>query len=97
MNDKFGELCKAINTNARHQQDLVQSSQGISRSIPAGTHASTPHLTKTIIEIPVKEATKKGYSVARGGVRQRQLLSAGKQNKKRKSRGRYDAHIRHRM
>lgn len=67
MNDKFGELCKAINTNARHQQDLVQSSQGISRSIPAGTHASTPHLTKTIIEIPVKEATKKGYSVARGG------------------------------
>lgn len=67
MNDKFQELCKAINSKAKHQQDLVQSSQNISRSIPAGTHASTPHLTKTVIEIPVKEATKQGYSLCRGG------------------------------
>ena len=32
-----------------HQQDMLQRSDGICRSIPAGTHGSTPHLLKTII------------------------------------------------
>jgi hypothetical protein len=32
-----------------HQQDFVQSAEGICRTIPAGTHASTPHLLKTLI------------------------------------------------
>ena len=50
-----------------------------------------------LLAVEVKEATKQGYSVARGGVRQRQLLDAGKQDKKRKSWGRYGEHIRHRM
>lgn len=36
-----------INRNARHQQDLIQSPYEVSRTIPAGTHASTPHLLKT--------------------------------------------------
>lgn len=32
-----------------HQQDFVQSAEGICKSIPAGTHASTPHLLKTLV------------------------------------------------
>lgn len=65
--DQFYDLCKEINGKAQHQQDLVQSSLSVCRSIPVGTHESAPHLTKTIIEVKVKEATKQGYSVARGG------------------------------
>lgn len=38
-----------INKNAKHQQDLVQHQDDISRTIPAGTHGSTPHLLKTIV------------------------------------------------
>ena len=33
-----------------HQQDFVQNANGICRGIPAGTHGSTPHLLKTLIE-----------------------------------------------
>lgn len=32
-----------------HQQDFVQSAEGICKAIPAGTHASTPHLLKTLV------------------------------------------------
>ena len=32
-----------------HQQDWVMSGKGICRTIPAGTHASTPHLLKILI------------------------------------------------
>ena len=38
-----------MNKNAKHQQDLVQSSEGISRCLCTGTHGSAPHLTKTAI------------------------------------------------
>ena len=36
--------------SGEHQQDFVQHANGISRVIPAGTHASTPHLLKTLVE-----------------------------------------------
>ena len=42
-------IVNEINKNAKHQQDLVQSEDGSCRTIPAGTHASTPHLLKTIV------------------------------------------------
>lgn len=32
-----------------HQQDLIQHEEGICRTIPAGTHGSTPHLLKTVV------------------------------------------------
>lgn len=38
-----------MNPSPRHQQDLVQQEDGISRCIPAGMHASTPHLLKTAV------------------------------------------------
>ena len=50
-----------------------------------------------LLAVKVKEATKQGYAVARGGARRSQLHDAWKQNKKRKSRGRYGEHIRHIM
>lgn len=37
------------NKNPKHQQDLVQDSEGLCRTIPAGTHGSTPHLLKTVV------------------------------------------------
>ena len=43
-----------VNKNAKHQQDLVQSEDGICRVIPAGTHGSTPHLLKTLVEQKTK-------------------------------------------
>lgn len=33
-----------------HQQDFIQSAEGICRTIIAGTHASTPHFLKTLIK-----------------------------------------------
>lgn len=32
-----------------HQQDFVQHEDGLCRTIPAGTHGSTPHLLKTMV------------------------------------------------
>ena len=43
------DMIKNINKYAKHQQDLIQCSDGICRTIPAGTHGSTPHLLKTVI------------------------------------------------
>lgn len=46
---------KIINKNAKHQQDFVQTIDDICRTIPAGTHGSTPHLLKTIVDLqPLK-------------------------------------------
>lgn len=52
---KSGERTKeniihTINKQAKHQQDLIQSSNGLCRTIPAGTHGSTPHLLKTVTD-----------------------------------------------
>ena len=39
-----------INSNGKtHQQDLLQTTEEKCRTIPAGTHGSTPHLLKTIM------------------------------------------------
>ena len=43
-------MIKDINKQAKHQQDLIQCSDGLCRTIPAGTHGSTPHLLKTVID-----------------------------------------------
>jgi len=41
---------KLLNSkNKTHQQDLLQNTNGKCRTIPAGTHGSTPHLLKTIM------------------------------------------------
>lgn len=39
-----------VNKNAKHQQDLVQHQDGIARCLCCGTHGSSPHLTKTLVE-----------------------------------------------
>lgn len=49
------EIVKNHNAQAKHQQDLIQTADGVGRTIPAGTHSSTPHLLKTIVdECPVR-------------------------------------------
>lgn len=48
------EFIKYNNSKAKHQQDLLQSEDGLCRTIPAGTHASTPHLLKTIVSDKVE-------------------------------------------
>lgn len=50
MNEK--EILDAIkehNKTAKHQQDLLQYEDNVCKCIAAGTHASTPHLLKTVI------------------------------------------------
>ena len=48
---KLDAICKKNNADARHEQDLLQHFLDICRTIPAGTHGSTPHLLKTIVRI----------------------------------------------
>ena len=43
------EMIKEHNRTAKHQQDLLQHKDDVCRCIPAGTHGSTPHLTKTVV------------------------------------------------
>lgn len=43
------EFLAAVNENAPHQQDLIQSDLGVARTLACGTHASGPHLTKTLV------------------------------------------------
>jgi len=38
-----------VNASAKHQQDLIQSDLGVARTLAPGTHASGPHLTKTLV------------------------------------------------
>ena len=58
---------------------------------------SSTHDDGVVLKVKVKEATKQGYAVARGGARCRQPLDAGKQDKKRTSRGRYGQYIRYKL
>ncbi len=49
------------NSNGKHQQDLIQDEEGLCRTIPAGTHRSTPHLLKTVVRsynFPPKQKLK---------------------------------------
>ena len=43
----------------KHQQDCFYDSDGIMANIPAGTHGSTPHLTKTLVNEQVRRLTPK--------------------------------------
>ena len=43
------EMIKEHNRTAKHQQDSLQHKDDVCRCIPAGTHGSTPHLTKTVV------------------------------------------------
>lgn len=65
-------------------------------TIRSETHGNIPKVTYDV-SVEVKEATKKGYSVCRGGARFRQPHDAGKQDKKRTSRGRYGKYIRYKL
>lgn len=47
--EKVEEWCAAVNSTAKHQQDLIQHSGGVARAIAPGTHAAGSHLTKTLI------------------------------------------------
>lgn len=46
---ELDDWIEAVNSSARHQQDLIQHDLGVSRCLAPGTHASGPHLTKTLI------------------------------------------------
>lgn len=43
------DFIKETNKNAKHQQDLVQSEEGVCRTITADTNGSTSHLLKTVV------------------------------------------------
>ena len=43
------DFISAVNMEAVHQQDLLQSDLGIARTLCPGTHASGSHLTKTLV------------------------------------------------
>ena len=61
----------AVNSSAKHQQDLIQSDLGVAHTIAPGTHASGPHLTKTLVtsaisDNPIKESVKSYGVTAKG-------------------------------
>ena len=47
--EEIENLIKNNNAEAKHQQDLLQSSNDVGRTLAAGTHGSAPHLTKTVV------------------------------------------------
>lgn len=47
--EQIEDFVKAVNKDAKHQQDLIQSDLGVSRALACGTHASGSHLTKTLV------------------------------------------------
>lgn len=49
----------AVNSSAVHQQDLIQSDLGVARTLAPGTHASGPHLTKTLVTSAIMDAPDK--------------------------------------
>ena len=53
------DFVKENNSDVAHQQDLLQTSDGVSRTLAPGTHAAGSHLTKTIVK------NEQGFSVRR--------------------------------
>ena len=53
------DFVKENNLDVAHQQDLLQTSDGVSRTLAPGTHAAGSHLTKTIVK------NEQGFSVRR--------------------------------
>lgn len=53
------DFVKENNSDMAHQQDLLQTSDGVSRTLAPGTHAAGSHLTKTIVK------NEQGFSVRR--------------------------------
>lgn len=43
------EFLSAVNKEAKHQQDLIQCDLGVANTLAPRTHASGPHLTKTLV------------------------------------------------
>lgn len=56
----------AVNSSAVHQQDLIQSDLGVARTLAPGTHASGPHLTKTLVTSAIMDAPDKESVCAYG-------------------------------
>lgn len=53
--EQVEEWIDAVNSSAKHQQDLIQSDLGVARTIACGTHASGSHLTKTLITSAISD------------------------------------------
>jgi site-specific DNA-cytosine methylase len=47
------------NADAPHQQDLLQTADGIARTLAPGTHAAGSHLTKTIIRVGTRYTVRR--------------------------------------
>ena len=68
--EQVEEWVDAVNSSAKHQQDLIQSDLGVARTIACGTHASGPHLTKTLVTSAVSDVSNnesKAYGVTTKG------------------------------
>lgn len=49
LSQEIHDFVKENNSDVAHQQDLLQTSDGVSRTLAPGTHAAGSHLTKTIV------------------------------------------------
>ena len=49
VEQQIEDFVQAVNSEAKHQQDLIQTDLGVSKTLAPGTNASGPHLTKTIV------------------------------------------------
>lgn len=46
---QISDWVDAVNSSAKHQQDLIGTDMDVARTLAPGTHASGPHLTKTLV------------------------------------------------
>lgn len=51
---QIDEWISAVNAEAEHQQDLIQTDMGAARALAPGTHAGGSHLTKTLVTYPIE-------------------------------------------
>ena len=63
-----------LNSDVKHQQDLIQSSDGLCRCIPAGTHESTPHLLKTLVNEKDDNSTEDSVEISNEDRRLQKLV-----------------------
>lgn len=63
-----------LNSDVKHQQDLIQSSDGLCRCIPAGTHGSTPHLLKTLVNEKDDNSTEDSAEISNEDRRLQKLV-----------------------
>ena len=98
MKSSCSDSCVALEVHGIvDNQGRLNKRCSVKDAVPTLRSEAHGNQPKAVLEVEVKEATKQGHAVARGGVRCSQLHVPKQQAQKGESRGRYGEHIRNAM